>query len=236
MVKLVDAMGTKYIYATFMTKLTAFLRENAGATIDLADARLTTGCMSAIYAATRTCQNTFVDTMNAERDRILKHNCEVAVLNQQVDNESNLRTLPIPRTKEDIGKYLAEDYSAYYWRLARADKINLLWGILLQARRPDVRLYTLGYLDKIFTTLHEYYSQQYYVGSPVWWINGTGLDLMENPDIQFCTSKICCPAEFGQENLFENPKWKRPLALMADAYIQLINPRGYKIKEFLQGG
>lgn len=236
MVKLVDEMGTKYLYESWRTPVTKFLRENPGITIDLADARLTTAIATLVEGAIASRTHTFVDTASPTRNALLKYNAEQAEIAAHVGEHKRL--LPIPRTADEVKSELNREYdpTAYYYLGTYNEEYNMLWAILLQAARPDVNLYTKAYARELFKTIQKYYNPVGYAGKTVLYLEGTAI--CEEPDasMEFCNSHICIPSEFGKENLFQNPDWVASLRLMLKVFYSYINRTGYHIKDFLQQG
>lgn len=236
MARLIDAMGTKYLYESWRTPVTKYLREHPGETIDLADARLTTAIATLVEGAIASRTHTFVDTANPTRNALLAYNAEQSEIAAHVDEHKRL--LPIPRTDEEVKAELSREYdsTAYYYLGTYNEEYNMLWAILLQAARPDVNLYTKAYARELFRTIQKYYSPVRYAGRTVLYLEGAAI--CEEPDasMEFCNSHICIPAEFGRENLFSNPYWQESLRLMLKVFYSYIHRTGYHIKDFLQQG
>lgn len=236
MVKLVEALGTKYIYETWRTTLTRFLEEHKGEVIDLADARLTSMAASVINAAISSGQNEFCDTANPERDAQIKFNAQA--FKEAAEVESRTVNLPIPRSDVDVDTYMSKAYdpTICYKLSGYNNEYDRLWAIILQAARPDVRLYTVNSMWYLMQTIRKYYHPSLYAGSPVRYLDGQALSINENPDVAFCVSNVCIPKEFGEENLFMLPKWEVPIKNMLRAFRSYLHHTGYHIKDFLQQG
>ncbi len=236
MVKLTEAMGTKYLYETWRTPLTRFLREHAGETIDLAGARLTSGCISLIEGAIATQTHTFVDTEDSRRDGLMKYNAKQAELAKDATNKKAY--LPVPRTAEEVKELLAKPYDTniYYFLAEYNTEYNMLWAILLQASRPEVPLYTVTYARELFKTIQKYYHPVHYAGRDVFYLEGSAMCVEPKASVEFCTSHVCIPAEFGQANLFNDKNWEMPLRTMLTVFYSYLRRTGYHIKDFLQSG
>ncbi len=236
MVKLVDVMDTKYLYETWRAPLTRYLREHPGETIDLAGARLTSGCISLVEGAVAAQTHTFVDTEDPHRDELLKYNAEQAVLAKKA--MSSKAYLPVPRSTNEVKELLAKQYDTniYYFLAEYNTEYNMLWAILLQAARPEVPLYTTTYARELFRTIQKYYHPINYAGRAVLYLEGAAICEEPCASVEFCTSHICIPAEFGRENLFDNEHWKQPLRTMLSVFYSYLNRTGYHIKDFLQSG
>lgn len=236
MAKLIDEMGTRYLYESWRAPVTKYLREHPGETIDLAGAKLTTAIATLVENATAQGTHTFIDTENPDRDALLKYNAEQAAISKVVD--SNKRLLPIPRTDEEVQAELKREYdpNAYYYLGTYNTEYNMLWAILLQAARPDVNLYTKAYVRELFKTIQKYYNPVHYAGKDVMYLEGAAICVQKKASTAFCTSHICIPAEFGHENLFNIPDWDSPLRTMMKVFLSYIHRTGYHIKDFLQQG
>ena len=236
MVKLIDVMGTRYLYESWRTPVTKYLREHPGETIDLADARLTSAIATLVSGAIASQTHTFVDTANPERNALLAYNAEQAKL--AVEVKKNLRPLPIPRNDKEVQEELARqfDADAYYELKTYNEGYNMLWAILLQAARPDVKLYTTPYARELFKTIQKYYNPVHYAGKTVLYLDGAAICEQRDASTAFCTSHICIPAEFGRENLFQRADWEEPLKLILKVFYSYIHRTGYHIKDFLQQG
>lgn len=235
MVKLVDLFNTQYLYASWSTPFVGYLREHPGETIDLAGAKITAGFMQDISAAIATCTHTFIDTADPTRDALLKYNAEQARLDKEITAHS--WPLPIPRSEEEIKNDLNKDYGDWYYTLSSSrNEYRLLWAIVLQAARPDVRMDTRAFLREMFMMIQKYYNPVRYVGKTVYYLEGAALLTKENADIEFCTSHVCVPAEFGSRNLFSDPDWQEPIQNMLKQMLSYISKSGYHIKDYLQKG
>lgn len=236
MAKLTDILGTKYIYLTFNGALTKYILDNPTAEIDLAGARITKDCMQTITSmGINAGRCYFVDTEDAERNRILEYNQQQYVINKQFrDGTIRVQPLPIPDCAEDVDKYLAKDYGDIHWNLGKEGRAADLWACLLQARRPDVKFYTIGQLERIFNTICEFYRPRKLVGQAVNYVNGMGqlihLDAATQDDVE---SFNCVSDKFGQANLFKEPDWQEPLKRMVRAFELTIVPRTHHIEEYL---
>lgn len=236
MVKLVDYLGTKYVYKTFYTPLVKLIRDNPDETIDLAGACITKDCMTAITSlgiGAYCCH--FIDSEDPARDALLKYNQEQALINKPFrDKTAKLQGLPIPDCKEDIIKYLNKDYGDIYWQLAVQTRSARLWCALLQARRPDVKLYTMGQLKELLDIVCEFYRSHWNVGKPVIFLGeGNSLCHHDCATVELCDSHSCVSDKFGRVNLFNEPDWEKPLHNMVLAFKRSITPQTQHIKDYL---
>lgn len=234
MVKLVELFGTKYIYKTYNQKLTQFIIANPSETIDLAGARITKDCMATIMQVgmgSRRC--TFIDSEDAERNKILEYNQQQAAANAAID-KSALRKLPIPSTVEDVAMYLKYDYGDAYYTVGRVTPQAKLWAVLLQTRRPDVKMYTVGQLDYYLPIVCKYYKSRRNLGKPVIYIGGQNcLMHCDCADAALLDAYDCVSTDFGQVNLWEREEWRPALEAMYRDYLNYITPKAHHIRDYI---
>lgn len=229
--KLVDALGTHYFHSDWAATLSAFFREHNGEEIDFADARITYDCMREVRSATDRPGCNFCDSMDAERDALLKERIQVAAQLAEL-KENPPQRLPIPTELEDVKTYMKKEYPKVY-TISASDKRSLYWAVLLMAKRPDVRMDTRGWIDALFELINKYYPSYRYAGKKVYWLDGYVLRTEDAPSSDFCAKHHCIPYSFGNEDCTKLEEWKVPLQKMSRDFQNIIIPRTYHITDYL---
>lgn len=235
MVKLTEHFGTKYLYASYAGDIATLIQQNPEETIDIGGARLVKRCLDVIQQqGVANCVCTFVDTEDPERNAILEYNQKQAkIARDYTSGAIRVQSLPIPVNREDMQHYLAKDYGSITWKCGVNSEKAFLWTALLQSRRPDVRLYTLGTLEQLIGVICKYFPSRRNVGRKVMYCDQGLLLTNYDPTPEFLDTHACVSTDFGSVNLWTLPEWKEPLHRMVDAFMAIIEPTTTHIRDYL---
>lgn len=236
MVKLVSAFNTQYFHAVYGPRIDKFFDEHPGETIDLAGAKLTADCARVVNSAIGSMKVTFVDTEDPERERILKHDQDLVAEKAKFPKTTQL---PVPRNKEHMLELLRTNYSGKLLSFVGSKLSDYLWLIIFIARHPEYNVEMPTLLCKtLFKRINQYYDRRRYAGKPVYYIRDgdIGVDVCDNPTLQFCNRHVCVPTEFGSMNLFALEDWKEPLKSICGDFSNSLGHYGRTIRDVLKGG
>ena len=235
MVKLVDVLGTKYVYNAFYTKLSSYVRGHPDETIDLAGARITKKCMDEVICQVgiggMLCK--FVDTEDPERNKLLEYNQEMS-RQASAYIDARLPGFPIPSSRADIQKWLNYDYGDKVWSMSRTDNAAILWATIFQTKRPEVKLYVLGCLSEIFHTFCKYRRSYVNKGIPVMYTDECRRLIKVNaPTPELLDKYECVPQAFGTSNLWADESMRPMLRRMVDDFVNIVQPTSAHLKDFV---
>lgn len=235
MVKLTTYFNTKYLYASYAGDIATLIQQNPEETIDIGGARLVKRCLDVIQQqGIANCVCKFIDSEDSERNAILEYNQKQAkIARDYTSGAIRVQPLPIPTSREDMQRYLKQDYGSITWKCGSDSEKAYLWVALLQSRRPDIRLYTLGTLEKLIAVICKYYPSRRNVGKNVVYCDQGVLLTNDDPTPEFLDTHACVSTDFGSVNLWKLPEWKEPLHRMVDAFMAYIEPKTTHIRDYL---
>lgn len=235
MVKVVDALGTKYLHHYYAPLLSTLLREHLDKDgVDFTDARICFSCMAVIRNCFEEFPNAIIRDDDTEREELFKR--YLSAKRQLIGFKSH--EFPVPTSMEQIKENLRNpEFNNKYYTCNRNNRCQLLWAFIFMSVRPEVKFDTRGWLDAFFRMINEYYPSYKYAGKAIYYISDLGeLLVEENPSREFCAKHLCCPYEVGNQNLRQMPEWDTPLKRITADFKKLAMPTSYRIKDYLPIG
>lgn len=233
MTKLIDALGTKYVYKAFETEVIQLL--NSEDEIDTAGARITFDVMRRISDACWSGTAHVIDSSNPNLNAFYEEQRKRGELCRQCTEEQEKlyrpaeveRLVPSIKALEPETIYYAEDISSSLW---------YSYVFLVQAFRPDVIVQIGAGLAELFTAIYSSLFPNKYRWDEFYVLTGTTYTI-HRPDPAdyeaFIRNNVVVPTAFGRDELMLLDEWRACCSKMANTFKRECQPRYHKISDYL---
>lgn len=231
MIKLVDAVNTKYLTTNWCSAVIDCL--NTGEPIDVAGAHICRDVMGKLLTAAYQGQ-TIIDSEDAERSALFEENKRRGELAR---TSPNLTLLPLPHTAEEVVQSIQElDATKEYEVRNSQDKAEVAYAILVQMARPEIKLHLQSAVSEVFRAIsaalfpNPHRWDEFYLLTGNTFVTTT---VGEADYTEFVSGNIVVPTEFGRKCLVHCPEWQSCLSRTLSTFQQELHPVGRHIRDYL---